>query len=357
MAYELREVWYSQGARYSGQALLAGDIGGTNSNFGIFILQEDKPVLVLSLHAKSQQVTDFNALTAQIIDYLKTTYRITIERACFGVAGVVNTERTYSKPTNLAVPLDGAALKQATGINKFFLINDFEAVGFGLPWLGKDALVTISQGTPVKGAAAACIGAGTGLGKVMLWWHKQLQQYIPLASEGGHADCAVNTQEEFELLRFIQEQHKTELPVSWEQILSGLGIQTIYAFLGQKKQYPVTAISSEIAATGFKPDSISRYAQQDELCRLTFDWYVTFYARCAKNFALEALSLGGMYIAGGIAAKNIELFKKPAFMQEFIRCRKHALLLKNMPVYVIADYNVSLYGAAGFLLLQSQKIV
>jgi len=39
-------------------------------------------------------------------------------------------------------------------------------------------------------------------------------------------------------------------------------------------------------------------------------------------------------------------------MQEFINCGKQQELLKQVPIYVITDYNVSLYGAAEYLRLE-----
>lgn len=87
----------------------------------------------------------------------------------------------------------------------------------------------------------------------------------------------------------------------------------------------------------------------DALCKDAFLYYAQFYARCAKNFTLDVLALNGIYIAGGIAAKNISIFQHPVFMEEFVKCGRHSQLLKNVPVYVIANYNVNLYGAAVYI--------
>ena len=70
-------------------ALLVGDIGGTNSNFGVFSDDGTKRTLLCSLHFKSQEVTDFNALVAQVVTYLKERYAITIHHSCFAAAGIV----------------------------------------------------------------------------------------------------------------------------------------------------------------------------------------------------------------------------------------------------------------------------
>jgi glucokinase len=356
----LREVVYQKDLKKNAVSnrycVLAGDIGGTNSNFGIFELQGSAQILLLSLHAKSQQVNDFALVTKQIITYVYDQYGIVIQHACFGAAGIINAKRDHVNPTNLSVPIDAPAIIQATGLKSLVLINDFEAVGLGIDWIDPKDIITINEGGPRLHAQKACIGAGTGMGKAALLWNSYFKRYVPFASEGGHADASAQTPEEEALFQYIMKGREL-CPVSWEDILSGNGIKAIYRFLGERKRYQETAISKEIAEGDFMPDSISRYAQQDERCQDTFRLYSVFYARCAKNFVLDALALNGIYIAGGIAAKNIHLFKKPEFMQEFVRCGRHSFILQQVPVFVIADYNISLYGAAAFIELHRQGIV
>ena len=106
-------------------------------------------------------------------------------------------------------------------------------------------------------------------------------------------------------------------------------------------------------ANGPHPDEIFNNRDKDENCHKTFALYTIFYARCAKDFALDALALGGVYIAGGIAAKNLPLFLESSFMKEFVNCGKQQELLQQVPVYIITDYNVSMHGAAAYMLLEN----
>lgn len=373
---QFREVVYQKDFQKTRRCMLAGDIGGTNSNFGIFEMEGTQPVLLLSLHAKSQLVQDYAELVADLLDYCKTKYGIIIHQACFGAAGIVSQDHLYVKPTNLSVAVDAKKIMHATGLKNLILINDFIAVGVGINYIDPKDLIMISAGngpslrlSAPSGSASygglaqrhaqkACIGAGTGMGKAALLWNKHFKRFLPVASEGGHADCAAQTPFEFALFEFIKAQPGHEAcPVTWEDVLSGEGIKRIYKFLGTQKSYPETEISKEIASKGFQPDSISAYALQDERCRATFDLYTTFYARCAKNFVLDVLALNGVYIAGGIAAKNIEMFKQKSFYEEFVRCNKHGDILRDVPIFVIADYNVSLYGAIAYIQLREQGIL
>lgn len=335
--------------------ILTGDIGGTNSNFGLFAMNDTrKPLLCASFHLKSKTVTDYHTVLRALLTHIKHSWGITIEKSCWGVAGFITHDRSRVQPTNLKIALDAQAIREGTSVDTLILINDFEAVGLGIDYIAPSDIITVNTGIPQPYAQKGCIGAGTGLGKTALLWNKRVQQYLPLASEGGHADCSAQTEEEYGLFTFMHAEKNRVCPISWEEVLSGDGISVIYRFLGTRKNYRVTAVSEEIRITGFKPDLISRYAHEDPRCFDTFVLYTTFYARCAKNFALDMLTLNGMYIAGGIAAKNIALFKSDYFRDEFYKCGKLHELLRNIPLFVIADYTISLYGAAAFMTLHDE---
>lgn len=339
-----REELYKHSFDKQGTFFLAVDIGGTNSNFGVFSYVDPNPELILSVHYKSKEVTDFTELFKEVIKTIFERYGIRLTMCCIGAAGIVYPRKQVVKPTNLLPLLNLNDIKKGTTLEKIILINDFEAVAYGLEMIDPRSIITLHAGVGHVHGTIGFLGAGTGLGKSLLAWQHGLDRYLAVASEGGHADAAVQNQEEFDFIRFIQGVYAT-CPVSWETILSGAGIQYIYQWLGTKKNYEQTEISQEIVQHEFNPDRISKYAQVDQRCKDTFDVYVRFYARCAKNFALETLALNGIYIAGGIAAKNISLFFDPAFLAEFQNCGKHSKELENIPIHIIADYNISLYGA------------
>ena len=79
--------------------------------------------------------------------------------------------------------------------------------------------------------------------------------------------------------------------------------------------------------------------------RKTYDIFTRIYAKACKNFSLNALCFGGLYIGGGIAARNLEIFKSKQFMEEFFNNIKMKSILKEIPILVIRNYNISLYGS------------
>jgi glucokinase len=61
--------------------------------------------------------------------------------------------------------------------------------------------------------------------------------------------------------------------------------------------------------------------------------------------ALAMLAHGGVYIAGGIAPKIAPKLKDGAFMRAFTGKGRFSELLTTMPVHVVMNPLVGLYGA------------
>lgn len=343
------QIVYKDTIPNSIEVVLVGDVGGTNSNFGIFQCIDNKNVLLTSLHFKSQQITHFTVVIEQILTHLKTQYNFSVSTICLGAAGVVSQTRDYCKPTNLPIAIDAKEIGARTNVPCVFIVNDFEVIGYGLTGINQKDLVLINKGKSQEDANKAIVGAGTGLGKCIMFWEVDRKMYVPVASEGGHADAVVQCDIEYELVRFLQKLHGNSCAISWEDVLSGKGIQNMYKFFLARN---TNEHASAQLVQGLMPDEIFNSRHLDTHAWNTFELYAKFYARCIKNFALDALARGGVYIAGGIAAKNLQLFEQKIFLDEFINCGKQQELLKNIPIYVITDYNISLYGAAEYVRIE-----
>jgi glucokinase len=346
-----KEVIYTE-IKKGVPALLVADIGGTNSNFGIAQIVDGDAKMLFSIHFKSQEITSFTDVVKDLLDYIHKKYALTIKSACFAAAGVVAPKQNFCKPTNLDITIDAKDIMKQTDLTCAFIVNDFDVVGFGVNRLEPKDLVIVQRGNEYKHGNKAILGAGTGLGKSILRWSSYKERYLPVPSEGGHADFAAQTQLELDLIKFIQEREKYCCNISWENVLSGKGIKRIYAFFGQYKKYANEDITLSI--DGPHPDEIFNSRNRDKRCWDTFELYAKLYGRCAKNWALDALALGGVYIAGGIASHNVDMFKLDVFLKEFANCGKQQLFLKSMPVWVIADYDVSLYGAIEYMRLEGK---
>jgi glucokinase len=342
---EFQEKKYTDIIPHHTEYLIGADIGGTNANFGFFVTTDIGLKLVFSIHYKSQTITNFTEVMVHLLGYVKTTYDITPKKICIAAAGVVAEERDSVKPTNLNFVIQSADIFANTDLSCIYLVNDFEIIGHGIDTLPPEAFLVINKGCKRIKANRAIIGAGTGLGKCISVWNNRYARHIPCPSEGGHADVVIHTAAELELIEFLKSRKQQTNPLSWEDILSGNGIQHMHTFFMFKSGHPEPPIPPH-------PDEIFKNRDQDSFKRSVLELYLTFYARCAKNFALDALALNGVYIAGGIAAHNAPMFQMHIFLKEFFKCAKHSALLKDIPVTIITDYNVSLYGAAQYMILE-----
>ena len=324
--------------------ILAGDIGGTNTNLGIFGVKNNFPTLLISFHFKSQQLKGLHSAINEILVYVQKNYGISITKACFGVAGVLSSNKENAKITNINWDVSKNVLLKKTKLKKILLINDFEAVGYGINMLAKKDVGVIKKAKNVPKAPIVVIGAGTGLGKTTLIYNENYGSYIPLPSEAGHSDFSAQNHMELNLINFIKKHKKINANVPYEEVLSGQGLTNIYLFLRKSRKFPSTKYTKEIAKSNYKPELVSKYRKTDKTCKETFEVFTMIYAKFAKNFALDALAYGGVYIGGGIAPKNKDIFDKE-FVKTFENNYKLKYVLKKVPIYLVLNYNVGLLGA------------
>lgn len=330
--------------------VLGVDIGGTNINVGVAGIKNTKPFLLFSLNYKSKNLDSVVPAINNSLTHAKNNYEIDIDFACIGAAGVVSPFNDSAQLTNVKWNVSSKEIINKTSLKTVYIINDFQAIGYSINLLDHDNtddiynVRTVRNENKSSSATKAIIGAGTGLGKSILIYDNNFKAYVPIPSEGGHSDFPVQNFFEIELVRFIKQLRGISNPLSYEEVISGRGIEGIYLFLRKTKKYSDTKYIKEIDSADEKAPLISKYKNLDDTCRDTFRLFAQYYARCAKNYALETLPSGGLYIAGGIAAKNKEIFSSNDFIHEFENAYRRADLLKTIPIYVILNYDVSLYG-------------
>jgi len=288
--------------------IVAGDIGGTKT------LLRAVDAGGATTHEARFESADYPTFDALLADFLKDAGPA--DAACFAVAGPVYQGRV--EITNLGWTIDERALP----IPRVQLINDFYAIALGVPLLGDDDLLSLQRGVRDRNAPIAILGAGTGLGEALIV-HGQV-----VATEGGHADFAPQDEEQARLFLWLRERHGH---VSWERLVSGMGLVNILTFLGGREDDP--AKIAELADGG------------DERATHAFEIFVDLYGAEAGNKALQVLARGGVFLAGGIAAKNQARFTDGRFLRAFRRKGRFAGLMESIPVDLIVNEEVGLIGA------------
>ena len=332
--------------------LLSGDIGGTKTL--LRLARTTSPTSAQfqqSYH--SQAYPDLLAIVQEFLAAAQAQLgaQIEIDAACLGIAGAVIDRASYLP--NLDWHLNADKLAQALHIPNLLLINDFTAIGYGITQLQPADLHTLQTGQPRLNAPIAIIGAGTGLGQGLLVHNGT--EYQVVATEGGHTDFAARSRQEFELFEYIC-RHKQIDRVSNERVLSGAGIVTIYQFLRDTSNISENInIANVVKLWESQPDtsvdpagliSEMAIANTDPLARSTMHMFVSVYGAESGNLALKSLPYGGLFIAGGIAAKNLPLIADGTFIAAFNHKGRVSNLLANIPVQVVLNPQVGLIGAS-----------
>lgn len=322
--------------------LLAGDIGGTKTLLQLAEPIEDGIQVLAEAQFTSNQYADLSTMASQFLAQLAPAGQHPTS-ACFAIAGPVK-EGTADVTYLSWATLSETQLQDRLNIPRVRLINDFQGVGYGIDALAADDLRQIHDGHPIPQGTRTLLGAGTGLGVGCLVWQENAYRVLP--SEGGHSDFAPRNQFEIELLSYLLKEKKRER-VSYDDLLSGKGIVAMYEFLGSR--YPEQE-NPALQADMEKSDPaacISEYALQhnDKLARRALDHFVQIYGAQAGNLALLHLSSGGVYIAGGIAPKLIELLDSSLFRDAFLAKAPMTDIVRDIPVNVIINAKVGLLGA------------
>ena len=324
--------------------ILAGDIGATHSRVAAFRAEGNKFPLVVEKIYDSQ---DYSGL-ADIAGNFIRSEGIPAQSACFAVAGPVRGGR--SKISNLPWTIDSKEVARQLSLNTVALINDLEAYAYGIDSLGSRDFITLHSGSEDAEGNTAVISASTGLGEAGLLWDGVRQH--PFACEGGHADFAPRNELQIELLKYLLTRFKT---VSYERILSGSGIKNVYDFLRDtKRDQEPDWLREQMAASKDPAALISQLAleKKSPLCQQSMSIFVSVYGAEAGNCALKFMSLGGMFIGGSIAAKNIPLMQGPEFLEAFFDKGRMRSLLEDIPVKIVLNDDAGLLGAARYACIQ-----
>jgi glucokinase len=337
---------------YNSPMLLAGDVGGTKTLLGLFSPAAERPAPIevgefVTLEYESLEPMAAEFLKAQNVDARA------IDAAVFGVAGAVTAQ--VARLTNVPWLVDAQAIAERLGLRRVRVINDLEALAYGVPVLEGDELATLQHGIAVTDGNAAVVAAGTGLGAALL--HNVDGRFVPAASEAGHADFAARTPREMEM---VLELTRIFGRVGIEVVISGPGLVNIYQFthqsFGTGPMITPNSIAPARLCAGVGPGPysadlaarISRSAVERRCpqCVEAMDMFVSAYGAECGNIALRNVATAGVYIGGGIAPKILPALKSGLFLDAFRAKEPMAYFVATIPVSVILNPDAGLIGAA-----------
>lgn len=318
--------------------LLAGDIGGTKTTLAIFSPEKGPRESLAEETFPSKKFPSLESIAKLFLDKLD----LKVDQACFGVAGPVIDGRV--EVTNLPWVIDAEEVRQALDLSSVRLLNDLAAIANGVPFLEPDELHTLKAGKTDPDGAIAVIAPGTGLGEAFLTWDGE--HYQPQASEGSHVDFAPRNSHEIQLLRYLWDHFEH---VSYELVCSGLGIPNIYAYYKDSGRTEEPAWLSEQLAEADDPTPIivnAALEEKSELCTRTLHTFISILGAEAGNLMLKVMATGGVYLGGGIPPRILSALEQGHFLEAFHHKGRFSDMLMNVPVHVILNSDLALFGAA-----------
>jgi len=311
------------------KTILAADIGGTNSRFAYF---QSNPESTLSLKDSIWLPTGKAESFAQLLAQLRSSpFPLAVEAADIAVIAVAGpVERgVYCAPPYIAWDIDLTAKEVSATMSRTVLINDFVAQAYACRSPVVESARVVLAGDSVADGAVGVLGAGTALGKAILV-PLESGGFQALPSEGGHSYFPFLSEREFAFQKFYREKGG-EHHITGNLVLSGRGLSYLHWFLTGEKATP-----EEVTTHGLSPASE------------TLAWAAKFYGRACRDFALDVLCRGGLYVAGGVAARTPGILTHEDFRKEFTDSPTMSHILSAMPVLLMDDQNSGLWGAAFF---------
>lgn len=315
------------------QVNLIADVGGTN----IRLATVHKDVIE---NIECFKCADFKSLEAVTSHYINKNH-LDVDSACFGIAGPVVGD-VYTM-TNLGWSFSSKSVEDALNIKKVHFINDYTAIAMSLASLSDEQLTTINVGKQDENAPRVVCGPGTGLGVAQLVKVNDFYQCI--SGEGGHTEFAPADLRQVKLLENLMTKFEH---VSVERLLSGQGIVNIYQSLASidgidGKSYDASQIS------------LAYIKKNDPLCVEAMEIFYRVLAQYLGNMVLISGAFGGVYIAGGIIPRIIDVLDIKDFVNAFSRKGRFTDYALTAPIYLITEPQPGLIGAKVYLSQQQKR--
>ncbi|WP_166255542.1 glucokinase [Marinobacter salicampi] len=308
---------------------LVADIGGTHARFALVADDPAQPD-----HAQRVLCADYRSLQQAIETYLEKAAISgdAIDRACIALASPIRGDAIAM--TNNPWQFRISELKRRFGWQTLKVINDFTAMALGVPHVSNEHLVALGGGPAEHASPRLVIGPGTGLGVSGLVPTRN--GWVPLATEGGHVDLPVSSDDEIELLRILRRRFGR---VSAERVLSGPGLVNLYQAYAQMQGQsgPFTTPQQVVQAA---------VGNSDTLARATLLQFCEWLGRVAGNAALTLGSRGGVYLCGGLLPRMAEFLAESGFRAGFEAKGRMRSIMEATPVYLVTDDATALYGSA-----------
>ncbi|MCK4833511.1 MAG: glucokinase [Gammaproteobacteria bacterium] len=330
--------------------IIAADVGGTKTRLVYADAKEPRNVLYEARYL-SNEFDSFEPMLQAFINESGSA-DTNVGALTLALPGLVSD--SSARLTNLPWVIEKQKLKDTFGIKEVYFMNDFQASAFGTGQLLENDMIILNPGALnsdglQKNGTRVAVGAGTGLG--VAWADDDIQggkrAVCTHDTEGGHIDFAPIGDTQIELLKFLQQRFEH---VSYERILSGNGLVSLYEFCAGKTG--TADYSDEITA-----EWVNNQSKNDEAADRALSLFVQIYGAYIGNIALLFKPDGGIFITGGIAAKILNKMQSEEFIKAYLNKGRMRALVEQIAVYLVTNDRVGVLGALSEAIkLQHQSV-
>lgn len=352
------------------------DVTVSHTTVGVFaITASRKPQLIVSYKAATSDIKNLYEYMKNVMQDLSEHGITSIESTCFAVPGAVQQKRLFLHPhlpwSTSDDPQDiddrskrglkKESLEQQASLKNVQIINDFQAAAVGVQALPDSEITVLQQGTVVAKSRKLVVGAGNGLGAALLFWNESLQKYNPFDLNLSYTEYGAQTELELKYFEFLKTQTGN---VAWGKVLgTAAGISTMYRFL-----HNYYSFAHHQPKGRYNNDPLINYENNQYLevfanrhhsprCKDSVDFYMTQYIRFLRNAIYAQAPRAGVYITNSVVQNNPELFNASSgFLERLIHLDGIVLdpgsktylenYLKEIPIYLVPNKDIQLYGAA-----------
>ncbi|WP_375281345.1 glucokinase [Pseudooctadecabacter sp.] len=312
--------------------VLVADIGGTNTRCA---LAKGREVLPETVRRYSN--ADYAGLEVVLRRYLSDEGDVDPAAACVAVAGPVRDGAATM--TNLDWQIDRDTLARATKAETVSILNDLQAQGHAIGHLKDGSVRQIIAGPqtpPSPQAVRLVVGVGTGFNAAPVF-ETTGGRFVP-PSESGHANLPIRNEQELRLCQYVSTAHGFP---AVEDVLSGRGLERVYAFLGQEAGDP-RARSGKAIMAACADGSDPRAVEAASL-------FARILGTVCGNLSLIQLPFGGLYLVGGVSQAFGPHLSAFGFAEAFRDKGRFAGFMSNFEVSVIEDDYAALIGSAAHI--------
>jgi glucokinase len=221
------------------------------------------------------------------------------------------------------------------------VINDFESIAWSLAQIAPTRLKAVGPVPPrpvTPGKTYLVVGTGPGLGMAVLAIGADGGARV-FAGEGGHSSFSPQNADEDALLAALRAKLGH---VSFERLLANIGLQNIYAFIGERQG----------RGSGDAPPAeaiVAAATRADAQARAAVDMFTSILGSFVGNIVLSSGTFDGVFLVSPLLGQLLPFLGDGRFRAAFAAKGRMRKALEPVPISYADQPQARLEGVAAAL--------